>query len=102
MLQASSTHKSGSHAPGSAAPDPSPLIVLAAPPRRSLPSAASIFRLVFFMVRSVYQNGTASAPPKPLVQNPGSTSEFLLAATAQNLRKLAKLSRCRSPNQPER
>jgi len=26
------------------------------------------------MVRSVYQNGTASAPPKPLVQNPGSTS----------------------------
>jgi O-methyltransferase/8-demethyl-8-(2,3-dimethoxy-alpha-L-rhamnosyl)tetracenomycin-C 4'-O-methyltransferase len=29
------------------------------------------------MVRSVYQNGTASAPPKPLVQNPGSTSVFL-------------------------
>jgi cell division protease FtsH len=27
------------------------------------------------MVRSVYQNGTASAPPKPLVQNPGSTSD---------------------------
>jgi hypothetical protein len=32
--------------------------------------AASIFRLVFFMVRSVYQNGTASARPKPL-QNRG-------------------------------
>jgi hypothetical protein len=29
------------------------------------------------MVRSVYQNGTASAPPKPLVQNPGSTSVAL-------------------------
>jgi hypothetical protein len=26
------------------------------------------------MVRSVYQNGTASASPKPPVQNPGSTS----------------------------
>src|SRR5262249_52954897 len=35
--------KSGSHAPGSAAPDPSPLIVLAAPPRRSLPSAPHRF-----------------------------------------------------------
>src|SRR5262245_43898020 len=28
------------------------------------------------MVRSVYQNGTASAPPKPPVQNPGSTSTY--------------------------
>src|SRR5215471_9659227 len=40
---ASSTHKSGSHAPGSAALDASPLIVLAAPPRRSLPSAPHRF-----------------------------------------------------------
>jgi hypothetical protein len=30
------------------------------------------------MVRSVYQNGTASAPPKPLVQNPGSTSPMAI------------------------
>jgi hypothetical protein len=40
-------------------------------------AAASIFRLVFFMVRSVYQNGTASALPKPPVQNLGSTSAHL-------------------------
>src|SRR5215471_17072664 len=40
---ASSKRKSGSHAPGSAAPDASPLIVLATPPRRSLPSAPHRF-----------------------------------------------------------
>jgi hypothetical protein len=32
----------------------------------------------------------------------GARDEFLLAATAQNLRKLAKLSQCRSQNRPER
>src|SRR5262249_37839148 len=31
----------------------------------------------------------------------GAHDEFVLAATAQNLRNLAKLSRCRSQNQPE-
>ena len=55
-------------------PDPSPLILLADASKAIFAfSAASIFRLIFFMIRSVYQNGTASAPLKPLVQNPGST-----------------------------
>ncbi|MEY9459750.1 hypothetical protein ABH973_000163 [Bradyrhizobium ottawaense] len=34
------------------------------------------------MVRSVYQNGTASAPPKPPVQNPASTSRKSMRPTA--------------------
>jgi len=43
-------------------------------------SAVSILRLVFVIVRSVYHNGTARAPIKPLVPNSGSISVNRLAS----------------------
>ena len=40
-------------------------------------SAASIFRLGFFIIRSVYHDGAGLAPIKPLVPKSGSTSQAL-------------------------
>src|SRR6266540_3838389 len=54
-------------------------------------SAASIFRLGFFIIVSVYHDGADPTPIKPPVPKSGSTSEISEAASAQSQAELKKL-----------